>query len=47
MYESRLVDLECALDDSGIPGKLEIHPIILLVKTFQKCYPPDFKFYPS
>ena len=39
---------QCALDVSVIYGKPEVHPKIFSgKKTFKKCKPSDFKFYPS
>ena len=32
---------------SVISGKSEIHPIISVVKHFQKCNPPNSKFHPG
>ena len=42
------VSSQCARGNSSFVQKPEVHSkIFLVVKTFKKCNPPDFKFYLS
>ena len=39
------VSLQCTRGNSSVARKIEVDPKLLSGKTFQKCNPPDFKFY--